>query len=43
MERIALAILGVGLALTAAYLQVNGHPDNGWLWFGVFLIVISLI
>lgn len=43
MEKIALAILGVGLAVIAAYLQVNGHPDNGWLWFGVFLIFIVLI
>ena len=42
MEKIALAIFGIGLAVIAAYLEVNGH-SNGWLWFGVFLIFITLI
>lgn len=41
MEKIALAILG--LVAVAAYLQVNGHPEPGLLWLGVFIIVLSLI
>jgi hypothetical protein len=43
MAEIAVGILGAGIAGSAAYLHVHGHTDNGWLWFGVFLIFIVLI
>jgi hypothetical protein len=43
MGEIALAILGAGMAGSAAYLHTHGDTDNGWLWFGVFLVFIVLI
>lgn len=42
MADIALAIFGLGLAGVAAWLEVK-NKDTGFLWFGVFLIFITLI
>lgn len=42
MKKVALAILGVGLAAIAAYLEVNGKSAT-WVWIGVVLIFLSVI
>ena len=42
MNKIAIAILGTGLAFSAAYLNVSGESD-GLLWIGVFFCFLSLV
>ena len=41
-EKLAVAILGVGIAAIAAYLNVNGNSTE-FLWIGVFFCYINVL
>jgi len=41
-EKLAAAVLGVGIAAIAAYLNVNGHSAI-FLWVGVFFCFTNII
>ncbi|AUR94110.1 TMhelix containing protein [Vibrio phage 1.191.O._10N.286.52.B4] len=41
-SKIPTAILGVGMALAAGYLEVNG-ASAGALWLGVFICFVSVV
>lgn len=40
-SNLAKAILGVGLAMVAGYIEVNGG-NTGLLWIGVFICFVSI-
>lgn len=42
VKQLVVGAFGIGLAGTAAYLEVNGG-DAGYLWIGVFICFISVI
>ena len=39
---IAVAIMGVGMACAAAYLNINDHPTP-LLWVGVFFCAVTVL